>query len=134
MLCIAVAPESRRLGKVDLFNAAPQCDLIEFRLDRLGKEPDIKEMMEGINKPILVSCRRKVDGGAWDGTEEERLVQLRTAIITGPAYVELELDIANQVPRFGSTERVVRYTSLDKPLSTLEPGIAKAISAKADVI
>jgi 3-dehydroquinate dehydratase/shikimate dehydrogenase len=134
MLCIAVAPESRRLGKVDLFNAAPQCDLIEFRLDRLGKEPDLKEMMEGINKPILVSCRRKVDGGAWDGTEEERMVQLRTAIITGPAYVELELEIANQVPRFGNTKRVISYTSLDKPLSNLEPVIEKAIGAKADVI
>src|SRR5205085_12572977 len=95
MLCIAVAPESRRLGKVDRFNAAPQCDLIEFRLDRLGKEPDLKEMMEGISKPILVSCRRQADGGNWDGTEDERLVQLRTVIITGPAYVELELDIAD---------------------------------------
>src|SRR3954463_14454360 len=73
MLCIAVSPESRRLGKVDLFNAAPQCDLIEFRLDRLGKEPDLKEMMDGIAKPILISCRRKSDGGGWDGTEEERV-------------------------------------------------------------
>jgi 3-dehydroquinate dehydratase/shikimate dehydrogenase len=134
MLCIAVAPESRRLGKVDLFNAAPQCDLIEFRLDRLGKEPDLKEMMEGISKPLLVSCRRRVDGGAWTGTEEERMVQLRTAIINGPAYIELELDIANQIPRFGSTKRVVSYTSLDKPLSNLEPVIEKAMAAKADVI
>jgi 3-dehydroquinate dehydratase/shikimate dehydrogenase len=134
MLCIAVAPESRRLGKVDLFNAAPQCDLIEFRLDRLGKEPDLKEMMEGIDKPILFSCRRKADGGAWDGTEEERLVQLRTAIITGPAYVELELDVANQVPRFGNTKRVVSYTNLKSPLTNLEPIIEKAIAAKADVV
>jgi 3-dehydroquinate dehydratase/shikimate dehydrogenase len=134
MLCIAVAPESRRLGKVDLFNAAPQCDLIEFRLDRLGKEPDLKEMMEGINKPILISCRRKADGGAWDGTEEERLVQLRTAIITGPAYVELELDVAGQVPRFGNTKRVISYTNLKAPLANLEPVIEKAIAAKADVV
>jgi 3-dehydroquinate dehydratase/shikimate dehydrogenase len=134
MLCIAVAPESRRLGKVDLFNAAPQCDMIEFRLDRLGKEPDLKEMMEGINKPILISCRRKADGGAWDGTEEERLVQLRTAIITGPAYVELELDVASQVPRFGNTKRVVSYTNLKTPLTNLEPVIEKAIAARADVV
>ncbi len=134
MLCIAVAPESRRLGKVDLFNAAPQCDLIEFRLDRLGKEPDLKEMMEGINKPILISCRRKEDGGAWEGTEEERLVQLRTAIITGPAYVELELDIAQHIPRFGNTKRVISYTSLTRPLSNLEPVIDEAIAAKADVV
>lgn len=134
MLCIAVAPESRRLGKVDLFNAAPQCDLIEFRLDRLGKEPDLKEMMEGIDKPMLLSCRRAADGGAWDGTEDERLVQLRTAIITGPAYVELELDIADKIPRFGNTKRVVSYTSMTKPLTNLEPIIEKAIAAKADVV
>lgn len=134
MLCIAVAPESRRLGKVDLFNAAPQCDLIEFRLDRLGKEPDIKEMMEGISKPILVSCRRQEDGGAWDGSEEERLVQLRTAIIAGPAYVELELDIADKVPRFGNTKRVVSVTDTQRPLRDLEPSIDEAVRAKADVI
>lgn len=134
MLCISVAPESRRLGKVDLFNAAPQCDLIEFRLDRLGKEPDLKEMMDGIKKPILISCRRKEDGGAWDGTEEERLVQLRTAIIAGPAYVELELDIADKVPRFGSVKRVVSHTDLQRPLKDLEPIIQEAATAKADVI
>src|SRR5262245_52033160 len=134
MLCIAVAPESRRLGKVDLFNAAPQCDLIEFRLDRLGKEPDLKEMTDGIGKPLLISCRRKEDGGAWDGTEEERLVQLRTAIITGPAYIELEADIADKIPRFGNTKRVVSYTDLARPLKDLEPIIDEAVRAKADVV
>ncbi|MGQ0637471.1 MAG: type I 3-dehydroquinate dehydratase [Planctomycetaceae bacterium] len=134
MLCIAVAPESRRLGKVDLFNAAPQCDLIEFRLDRLGKEPDLKEMMEGIAKPILISCRRKEDGGAWDGTEEERLVQLRTAIVANPAYIELELDIADKIPRFGKVQRVVSHTNLKQPLKDLEPVIDDAVKAKADVV
>ena len=134
MLCIAVAPESRRLGKVDLFNAAPQCDLIEFRLDRLGKEPDLKEMMEGISKPLLISCRRQIDGGNWDGTEEDRMIQLRTAIVNNPAYIELELDIADKIPRFGSTKRVVSYTSLHQPLTNLEPIIDKAIAAKADVV
>jgi len=82
MLCIAVAPESRRLGKVDLFNAAGQCDLIELRLDRLGKEHDLKEMLEGISKPVLISCRRQADGGAWTDSEDDRLVQLRTAMRT----------------------------------------------------
>lgn len=134
MLCISVAPESRRLGKVDLYNASHRCDVIEFRLDRLGKEPDLKEMMEGIGKPILVSCRRKEDGGAWHGTEEERLLQLRTAIIAGPSYIELELDIADKVPRFGNTKRVVSITDLQKPLTDLEPLINEAIAKKADVI
>ena len=94
MLCIAVAPESRRLGKVDMFNAAMFADLVELRLDRLEKDPDLKEMMDGISKPILVSCRRKEDGGAWDGSEEERMTLIRAAIVAGPAYIELEHDIA----------------------------------------
>jgi 3-dehydroquinate dehydratase / shikimate dehydrogenase len=134
MLCIAVAPESRRLGKVDLFNAAGQCDLIEFRLDRLGKEPDLKEMMDGISKPLLISCRRKEDGGAWDGTEEERLVQLRTAIIANPAYIELELDIADKIPRFGNVKRVISVTDLERPLKDLETVVDEAVRAKADVV
>lgn len=134
MLCIAVAPESRRLGKVDLFNAAPQCDLIEFRLDRLGKEPDLKEMLEGISKPILVSCRRRSDGGHWSDSEEDRMLQLRTAIIAGPAYVELELDVAAKIPRFGSTKRVVSFTSLEQPLTGVESLIEQARGVQADVV
>lgn len=134
MLCIAVAPESRKLGKVDLLNAAPQCDVIEFRLDRLGKEPDITDLMSGINKPMLISCRRKQDGGAWDDTEDERMKMLRTAIISGPAYIELELDIADKIPRFGKTKRVISYTSIAKPLSNLEQIYEKAVQAKADVV
>ena len=134
MLCIAVAPESRRLGKVDLFNAAGQCDLIELRLDRLGKEPDLKEMLEGISKPVLISCRRQADGGAWTDSEDDRLVQLRTAIIANPAYVELELDIAGKIPRFGSVKRVISHTSLDKPLTNVEALIDQAKQVNADVV
>jgi 3-dehydroquinate dehydratase/shikimate dehydrogenase len=134
MLCIAVAPESRRLGKVDLFNASGQCDLIELRLDRLGKEPDLKEMLEGISKPVLISCRRQADGGAWTDSEDDRLVQLRTAIIANPAYVELELDIAAKIPRFGSVKRVISHTSLDKPLTNVEALIDQAKQVNADVV
>jgi 3-dehydroquinate dehydratase/shikimate dehydrogenase len=134
MLCIAVAPVSRQLGKVDLLNAAPQCDLIEFRLDRLGKTPDIPELMEGVSKPILISCRRQADGGGWDDSEDERLLLLRNAIVAGPAYVELELDIAPKIPRFGKTKRVVSYTSLNQPLTGIEAIYEQCVKAQADVV
>ena len=74
MICISVTPESRQLAKVDIFNAANQCDLVELCLDRLIKEPDVKELLEGAKKPILVSCRRRSEGGQFDGTEDERLM------------------------------------------------------------
>ena len=101
MICITVTPTSRTLGKVDLFNAASMGDVIELCLDHLEKEPDVKDLISTVSKPIIVSCRRKQDGGQWEGTEDARLMLLRQAIVAGPAYVELDLDIARRIPRFG---------------------------------
>jgi 3-dehydroquinate dehydratase / shikimate dehydrogenase len=134
MICITVTPESRTLGKVDILNAATKGDLIEVCLDHLIKEPDIKDLLSVTTKPIIVSCRRKQDGGQWDGTEDERLMLLRQAIVAGPAYVELDLDIARKVPRFGKTQRVISFTRLDQPEHDLDAIIEEAKGVQADVI
>jgi 3-dehydroquinate dehydratase/shikimate dehydrogenase len=134
MICITVTPESRTLGKVDILNAASKGDIIELCLDHLIKEPDIKELLAVTTKPILVSCRRTQDGGKWDGSEDERLMLLRQAIVAGPAYVELDLDIAKKVPRFGKTQRVISFTRLDQPEHDLDAIIEEARGVQADVI
>ncbi len=134
MICISVTPESRKFAKVDMLNASGQCDLIELGLDRFLKVPDIKELIGPIEKPVLVSCRRKEDGGHFIGSEEERQALLRQAIIAEPDYVELEVDIARTVPRFGKTKRVVSYTSLDKPLGNVDDVFERAAQANADVV
>ncbi|MCA9060827.1 MAG: type I 3-dehydroquinate dehydratase, partial [Planctomycetaceae bacterium] len=83
---------------------------------------------------ILVSCRRPRDGGHWQGTEAERIQLLRNAIVAGPAYVELDLDIADKVPRFGNTKRVIAYSSLNRPLSKIDDVFESCWKAKADVV
>ena len=35
MICISITAPSNRFAVVDMYNAAPQCDLMELRLDRL---------------------------------------------------------------------------------------------------
>lgn len=134
MICISVTPESRQLAKVDIFNAANQCDLVELCLDRLIKEPDVKELLEGAKKPILVSCRRRSEGGEFEGTEDERLMLLRQAILANPAYVEMDIETAHKIPRFGKVQRVVSHTSLDRPLGSVDDIFDEAVAAKADVI
>ncbi len=134
MICITVTPESRTLGKVDILNAASKGDIVEVCLDHLIKEPDIKDLLSVTTKPIIVSCRRPQDGGKWDGTEDERLMLLRQAIVAGPAYVELDLDIARKVPRFGKTQRVISFTRLDRPESDIDAIIEEARGVQADVI
>jgi 3-dehydroquinate dehydratase / shikimate dehydrogenase len=134
MLCISVAPVSRKLAKADLLNAAGQCDLIELCLDHLVKEPDVGEMLQGIPKPILVACRRPQDGGKFEGTEEERMTLLRQAIVAGPQYVELDLETAPKVPRFGKTKRVISVISLSGPPEDVDAVYDEAANQNADVI
>lgn len=134
MICISVSPKSRQLARVDILNAARQADLVELCLDHLLKDPDVADMLEGASKPIIVSCRRKQEGGGWEGTEEERQAVLRQAIVAGPEWIELELDIASKIPRFGKTKRLISITALDHPLGNVEELYEKALAAKADAV
>ncbi|MEZ6043067.1 MAG: type I 3-dehydroquinate dehydratase [Planctomycetaceae bacterium] len=134
MICISVTPESRTLAPADLLNASRQCDLIELCLDHFLKEPNVAELIRSIEKPVLVSCRRPKDGGHWQGTEEQRITLLRSAIVAEPAYIELDLDIAPGIPRFGNTKRVIAYTSLNRPLSRIDDVFEKCYQAKADIV
>jgi 3-dehydroquinate dehydratase / shikimate dehydrogenase len=134
MICISVTPTSRTLAPADLLNASRRCDLIELCLDHFIAEPNVGELIKMVDKPILVSCRSEKDGGKWKGTEQQRIQLLREAIVAGPAYVELDLEIANSIPRFGHTKRVISYTSLNRPLSKIDEIFEQCWKAKADVV
>ncbi|HCK54384.1 MAG TPA: type I 3-dehydroquinate dehydratase [Planctomycetaceae bacterium] len=132
MICISVTPESRRLAKADLLNASRQGDLIELCLDHLVRSPDIADLIEAVDKPILVTCRRSQDGGQWTGDETERLQLLRQAIVAEPEWIELDLDIAKKVPRYGRTKRVVAHTSLYESLGATRSEIDSVFDAARD--
>src|SRR5262245_48561442 len=113
MIGISIAQSSRRLALADMLNAAMMgADLLEVRLDGFDQDPDPKELLSARRKPVIFSCRRTADGGSWKGTEDARITLLKTAIIAEPDYCEIELDIADQVRRFGPCQRVISYTNL----------------------
>lgn len=134
MICISVTPTSRTLAPADLLNASRHGDLIELCLDHFLKEPDVADLIRMVDKPVLVSCRRPIDGGHWTGSEDQRLHLLRQAIVAGPEYIELDLEIADQIPRFGATRRVISCTSLNRPLEHVAAAIDRCIRSQADVV
>jgi 3-dehydroquinate dehydratase/shikimate dehydrogenase len=134
MICISIAQESRRLALVDMLNAAGQCDLIEVHLDRFDKAADIKELIQHKPKPIIMSCRRARDGGRWEGSETERLTLLRQAVIDKADYVEIELDVADQIRPFPGCKRVISYTNLQETPSDIADIHAKCREKQPDVI
>lgn len=134
MICVSVLQESRRLALVDMLNAAPQCDLIELRLDKFEKAPDIKELLAQKRKPVLVSCRRPQDGGHWSGSETERLALLRQCIIDKADYVEIELDVADQIRPFPGSQRVISYTNMQGVPADLAEIYERLQQCRPDVI
>lgn len=134
MICISLAQESRRLVLADMLNAANQADLLEVRLDRFGKSPDIGELLTVKPRPVIMTCRRPQDGGQWDGSEEERLAILRQCIISKADYVEIELDAADQVRPYPPAKRVISYTNLQKTPPELSDIYEEALTKRPDVV
>jgi 3-dehydroquinate dehydratase/shikimate dehydrogenase len=134
MICVSIAQTSHKLAFVDMLNAGNQCDLLEIRLDRFEKSPHIRALIEASPKPTIVSCRRREDGGAWEGTQAARLTLLRQAVLDKADYVEIELDCADQVRRYGDTKRVITYTNTAEVPDDLEAIYAEACRKDPDVI
>jgi 3-dehydroquinate dehydratase/shikimate dehydrogenase len=134
MICISIAQRSWTLALVDLFNAGPRCDLLEVRLDRLNQLGNLGELLARKPRPVILSCRRAEDGGEWLGQEEDRLELLRQCVVAQPDYVELELDIAEEIPPSPHTKRVIAYTNLMETPTDLPEIYRRALTANPDVI
>ena len=134
MLCVTVTPKSRTLAKVDILNAAARGDMVEVCLDHLVKDPDFNDLLAMRPKPILVSCRRPEEQGAFTGTEEERIQLLKRAIVAKPDYIELDAEAAGKVKRFGDVKRVVSFTRLDRPEPKPAELIEEAKALDADIV
>jgi 3-dehydroquinate dehydratase/shikimate dehydrogenase len=61
---------------------------------------------------MVFTVRRGVDGGLWRGNEEKRQQLIREAIVAGVDYVDLEMDIAPKIRRFGKTKRIISYHNM----------------------
>ncbi len=134
MICISINQESRRLALADMLNAGRQCDLIEIRLDRFAKAADVAELLSAKLKPVIMTCRRTQDGGHYSGKEEERLALLRHSIISKADYVEIELDVADQIRPFPGAKRVISYTNLRETPADLADIYEEARTKNPDVI
>lgn len=135
MICVTIAQESRRLALADMLNASMLgADLLEVRLDTLDNAPNFAEMLSAKRKPLLFSCKRKQDGGQWQGTEEERLMLLRQAVLSKADYVEIELDAADQIRPFPGCGRVISYTNLTETPADIADMVDEIKTKKPDVI
>lgn len=108
--------------------------LVELRLDYINGEVNLKRLLTDRPSPVVVSCRRQVDGGKWIGDENSRQMLLRSAIAEGVEYIDLEDDVAGLIPRFGNTQRIVSVHDFNKTPENLQEIHQRLCALDADIV
>jgi len=136
MICVSIGRGRHRHMTAEHRHLVDQgAELVELRLDYINGDVNLKRLVSDRPCPVVVTCRRRREGGKWGGSEEQRRMLLRTAIAEGVEYVDIEEDVAAEIPRFGKTRRIISLHDFRKTpddleavhghLSSLDPDIVK---------
>lgn len=113
MICVTIG-RGRHASLIEEWKAAAAAgaELVELRIDCLRREPELKRIFAERPTPVVFTIRRGADGGLWRGNEDKRQQLIREAIVLGVEYIDLEMDIASKIRRFGKTKRIVSYHNM----------------------
>jgi len=137
MICVSIGRGRHKHMMAEHRHLVDQgAELVELRLDYIAnREVNLKRLLRERPCPVIITVRREADGGKWQKPEQDRVILLRSAIAEGVEYVDLEEDIASEIPRFGKTKRIVSLHDFEKTpddlpaihqrLSKLDPDIVK---------
>ncbi|HEY2828035.1 MAG TPA: shikimate dehydrogenase [Pirellulales bacterium] len=136
MICVSIGRGRHRHVIAEHRHLVSQgAKLVELRLDYINGKVNLKRLMAERPCPIIMTIRRDVDGGKWRGTEEERHMLLRAAIVDGVDFIDLEEDTAKVIRRYGKTKRIVSYhdfrqtpedlAAIHARLAALDPDVVK---------
>ena len=98
-ICVSLAPRSRQevaAWSADSASVAG-ADMVELRLDTIQpalRPGEVAALLSRFELPQIATCRMAAEGGAWSGTEGERVAILRACLAAGPTYVDVELEAA----------------------------------------
>lgn len=135
LICVSIARTRHKMMIAEHRALADRgAKLVELRLDFLQRAPDLGRLLKDRPTPVIVTCRRPQDRGRWAGSEEQRLMLLRSAIVAGADYVDLEDDVAGKIRRYGKTKRIVSHHDFDQTPYHLEDIHAELAKLDPDVI
>ena len=89
MICVPVTAETTREALGRMKKGFALADLVELRLDRI-RRPDLSALIGPREGALLVTNRRKEEGGFFEGPEGERVGLLIEAIGRGADFVDIE--------------------------------------------
>jgi len=135
MICVSIGRTRHKMVLAEHRALAERgAQLVELRLDWLSHTPDVSRLMAERPTPMVITCRRHSDKGRWGGSEDQRQTILRAAIVEGVEYVDIEDDIAKEVPRYGETRRIISHHNFDETPDDLEEIHERMCDLDPDII
>lgn len=108
MICIPICATTTEAAVAQMEKCALPADVLELRIDQI-RDVDLEQLMNAkrTGKRILVTNRRKDEGGGFPGSERERVALLKDAVALGADYVDIEAgtekhligDVWNQIEK-----------------------------------
>ena len=134
-ICVVIGRTRHKMMQIEIQEAVKRgAKMIELRLDFLAKAPDFRRLLDLRRCPLVATLRRQSDGGRFNGSEAERQMLLRQAIVAGFDWVDLEMDVADQIKRFKDVKRIVSYHNLREVPEDLEKIHEAMCKQDADVV
>lgn len=135
MICVTIGRGRHRYLIAEHQHLVAQgAELVELRLDCIVRDIELGRLIKNRPSPVVLTIRRKQDGGLWKGTEQQRIMLLRQAIAAGVEYVDLEEDIASQIPRFGKTKRIISFHNFQETPEDLPAIHSRMAAMDADIV
>jgi 3-dehydroquinate dehydratase type I len=100
MICVSIVAPTTDAAVAQMERCLPLADVLELRIDHMG-DCDLGRLLaeRRTDKPVIVTNRRADEGGAFPGTERERVDLLKEAVALGADYVDIEARTAKPLLR-----------------------------------
>jgi len=101
-------------------------EIIPQPLDSVDVQGALEFLKQGIDLPVVLTCRPERQQGHYPGEEEQRIKVLSAAIKSGVSWIDIEVDIESKKRRSlmddasGTTKVVASYHSSESPPSASE--------------
>jgi len=144
MMCLSLKPETKEEARSLMRACAGFSRAVELRLDGMA-EPGLDGLLPFEGLKVIVTNRRREEGGAFTGTEEARMAVLAKAVDFCADYVDVEVsteekrigDIRERIARrSGQTGLILSFHDFSRTpaLEELQRIVRKARDRGADVV
>lgn len=90
MICASLVAGTMEMALEKMTAGFRHADLLELRIDLIA-DLDLSALLKAKTGPVLITNRRREEGGGFRGTEEERILLLCEAVRLKAEYVDIEV-------------------------------------------